>query len=86
MNNMNREEYRKIKAMNKEQLEQYLMNFASENYTNGYNAGISAMSKEMAERVDKGIRNTSGIGEKRYKELITNINIELNREEGEKSV
>ena len=39
------------------------------------------MSKELAERVDIGIRKTEGIGEKRYQALLANINAELNRED-----
>lgn len=70
-----REQYRKIKGMNKKEMEEYLQDI----FNQGYNAGISAVSKEIAERVDTGIRNTEGIGEKRYQALIDNINKELTR-------
>lgn len=81
---LSREMSKNIKKMNREEMESYLNNLCSQ----AYNNGVSAMSKELAERVDKGIRNTPGIGEKRYAELISNINAELNREDkeaGEKS-
>lgn len=75
--NLTREKYRTIKGYNKVQME----NFLQEIFNGGYNSGISDMSKELADRVDKGIRNTDGIGEKRYQALISNINKELNRED-----
>ena len=76
---MTREEYRRIKSMSREHLEQYLGNL----YNEGFNNGVSATSRKMAEKVDIGIRNTAGIGEKRYNELIANINAELNKKGGE---
>lgn len=74
---LTREMYKKIKGMNRADMENYLQNL----YNQGYNAGISAISKEIAERVDTGIRKTEGIGEKRYQALIDNINKELTRED-----
>lgn len=76
---LTRELYRKIKAMGRAEMEAYLNDL----YGQGYNAGISAVSKEIAERVDTGIRNTEGIGEKRYQALIENINKELTRDASE---
>lgn len=73
---LSREQYKRIKGMNRVDMEKYLQNL----YNQGYNAGISAVSKEIAERVDTGIRNTDGIGEKRYQALIENINKELTRD------
>ena len=81
---LTRELYRKIKNMNREEMGTYL----DELQAQAYNAGISAMAKKVAEKVDAGIRNTPGIGEKRYAELISSINAELTREDkeaGEKS-
>lgn len=81
---LTRELYRKIKNMNREEMEAYL----DELRVQAYNSGISAMAKKVAEKVDAGIRNTPGIGEKRYAELISSINAELTREDkeaGEKS-
>ena len=74
---LNRDLYKKIKKMDRQEMEGYLQNL----HTEAYNAGISAMSKELAARVEAGIRNTEGIGEKRYQSLIDNINKELTREE-----
>lgn len=79
---LTRELYRKIKAMDRTEMENYLNNL----YNQGYNAGISVISKEIAERVDTGIRNTEGIGEKRYQALIENINKELTRDTSEEKV
>lgn len=67
--------YKAIKNMNREEMNTYL----NQIQVDAYNNGVSAVSKEIAERVDVGIRKTPGIGEKRYKELIDNINAELNR-------
>lgn len=72
---LSREEYKIIKSFNREKMSQYLANLQN----NAFNEGVSAFSKQIAERVDAGIRNTQGIGEKRYTELIANINIELNK-------
>lgn len=72
---LSRDLYKMIKGMNRAEMESYLQNL----YNQAYNQGISAVSKEIAERVDTGIRNTEGIGEKRYQALIENINEELTR-------
>lgn len=73
---LTRAQYKEIKKFDRGQLEAYLSNF----YAEAYNAGISAMGREMTKRVDEGIRRTPGIGEKRYAELISNINLELTRD------
>lgn len=73
---LSRDLYKKIKGMNRAEMESYLQNI----YNQAYNEGISAVSKELAERVDTGIRKTEGIGEKRYQALIENINKELTRD------
>lgn len=72
---LTRTQYKEIKGYNREQLERYL----SDLYAAAYNKGISDMGKEMTKRVDEGIRNTPGIGEKRYTEIISNINLELTK-------
>lgn len=72
---LSRERYKEFKGYNRQQMENFLREF----HAQAYNDGISAVSKEIAERVDAGIRNTEGIGEKRYSMLIENINKELTR-------
>lgn len=72
-----REMYKSIKGFNRIQLQQFLTNLQNE----AFNNGVSAMSKELAERVDTGIRKTEGIGQKRYEALMANINAELTRDE-----
>ena len=67
--------YKQIKKMDKAELEVYLNSV----FIQGYNSGISDFGKELATRVDAGIRKTAGIGEKRYMELVNNINGELNK-------
>lgn len=79
---LSRDLYKRIKGMNRTEMEACMSNL----YNQGYNAGISAISKEIAERVDIGIRNTEGIGEKRYQALIENINKELTRDTSEEKV
>ena len=73
---LSRDLYKKIKGMNRAEMESYLQNI----YNQAYNEGISAVSMEIAERVDTGIRKTEGIGEKRYQAFIENINKELTRD------
>ena len=74
---LTREQYKKIKAMNREELDQYLNNL----YAEGHNNGVAALSAVLAPKIDAGIRNTSGIGEKRYSEIMKNITAELNKVE-----
>ena len=74
---LTRELYRKIKNMNRGEMEEYLNEF----HAQAYNSGISDMAKKIAEKVDAGIRNTPGIGEKRYAELISSINAELTKDD-----
>lgn len=75
---LTRDQYKKIKAMNREELDRYLDAI----YAQGYNNGVIAMSATFTDRIDKGIRNTPGVGEKRYQEIMKNITEELNRVEG----
>ena len=70
---LSRELYKKIKSMNRHDMEVYLSNLFNE----GQNEGIKKMSKELSDRIDRGIRKTEGIGEKRYTALINNIAEEL---------
>lgn len=79
---LSREQYKKIKAMNREEMDTYLNNL----YAEGHNAGVAALSIALAPKIDRGIRNTPGIGEKRYDEIMKNINEELNKaEEGDQN-
>lgn len=77
---ISRELYKKIKNMNRQQLQSYLNDL----YNEGFNNGVSAMSKQVAERVDRGVRNANGVGEKRYAEIMASINKEF--EGGESNV
>lgn len=70
---LTRDLYKQIKHYDKQQLENFLQDLT----TKAYNRGVSAISREMAERIETGIRNTKGIGEKRFKDLIDNITQEL---------
>lgn len=76
---LTREQYKKIKAMNRTEMEQYLTNI----HNIGWNAGVTEFSKKLAAKVERGIKNTSGIGEKRYTELLNNINAELTKPDDE---
>lgn len=51
--NLDRASYKKIKGMDKKEMNSYL----NEICNLAYNRGISDMSKELAKRVDAGIRN-----------------------------
>lgn len=74
---LTREQYKKIKALNKQQLDEYLDHVAIQ----GYNSGVIAMSSALTDKIDRGIRNTPGIGEKRYQEITKNIAEELHKAE-----
>ena len=77
MNILTREKYKEIKRMDRQHMENFLQDLCGQYYNNG----VVAMTSELVERVDTGIKNTKGIGEKRYQELMDNINKELTREE-----
>lgn len=74
---LTREQYKKIKAMNREQMDRYLDAI----FAQGHNNGVIAMSSALTDKIDRGIRNTPGIGEKRYEEIMKNITAELNKVE-----
>ena len=65
--------YKNIKSMNRQQLQNYLKDL----YTRGFNSGVSSISKQVAEKVDRGVRSANGIGEKRYAEIMASINREF---------
>ena len=66
---MNRELYKKIKNMDRQELDEYLNSV----FIEGYNNGVAAMSAVIVDKVDKGLRMTPGIGEKRYQDIMDNI-------------
>lgn len=72
---LTREQYKKIKSMNRQEMDGYLNNL----YAEGHNAGVAALSIALASKIDRGIRNTPGIGEKRYQEIMKNITEQLNK-------
>lgn len=74
---LTREMYKKIKSMNREEMDNYLNTL----YAEGHNSGVTALAAAIAPKIDRGIRNTPGIGEKRHQEIMKNITEELNREE-----
>nr|DAJ50951.1 MAG TPA: hypothetical protein [Caudoviricetes sp.] len=66
---LTREQYKQIKSMNREELDHYL----DQMFIQGHNHGVFTMSEQVVSLVDKGIRMTSGVGEKRYQEIMNNI-------------
>lgn len=70
---INRKVYRNIINMNRQQLQKYLNDL----YNEGFNNGVKAISKQVAEKVDRGVRNTAGVGEKRYADIMASINREF---------
>ena len=73
---ISREIYRSIKNMNKEELENYLTDVCA----SSYNRGVEAISKAMSNKIIAGLQKTKGIGEKRMKEILSNIDKELSGE------
>lgn len=76
-NKISKEMYKTIKRMNRSELQKYLLAICAQSY----NEGVSDMANKMVERVELGIRNTPGIGEKRYNEILSSINRELTRDD-----
>ena len=64
-----REDYKKVKKMTREELDDLLKRY----YYAGYNQGSQDMSNMTTMCIDEGLRNTPGIGEKRYNEILLNI-------------
>ena len=75
---MNRELYKNIKKMNRQELDEYLNSV----FIQGHNNGVAAMSAVIVDKVDRGLRMTPGIGEKRYQEIMDNI-VKCMREDDE---
>lgn len=73
-----RDQYKAIKAMNREELDSYLNSV----FVQGHNNGVAAMSAVIVDKVDRGLRMTPGIGEKRYQEIMDNI-VKCMREDDE---
>jgi Holliday junction resolvasome RuvABC DNA-binding subunit len=63
--------------MSREELESFLRNMHAE----AYNQGVHAMASAVSTKVETALRNTPGIGEKRFNDIITSINAELNKED-----
>lgn len=70
---LSRELYRKIKNYSREEMEAYL----SRVYQQGHNDGVTALSKTLVDKIDKGVRNAPCVGEKRYAQIMDSINKEL---------
>lgn len=78
---LTREQFRTLRN-NKESFETFIQELHNQGYKQGYDQGVSDFSKELTDKVIKGIKKTKGIGEKRFNELIANINEELNTNQG----
>ena len=70
---LTREMYKQIKHYDKTQIEDLLQRIAA----NGYNAGVSSLNKMIVECIERGIKNTKGIGEVRAAALMENITKEV---------
>lgn len=83
--NLTRQKYKTIKNYNREEMEGFLSRFHTEAYNSGYQAGVEASAttscKLLLEKVEAGIKATSGIGQKRFDDLMANIADELNKSE-----
>lgn len=87
--NLTRQQYKTIKNSNRDEMEGFLSRFHTEAYNSGYNAGYQAgveasattSCKLLLEKVEAGIKATSGIGQKRFDDLMANIAAELNKSE-----
>ena len=70
---LTRDLYKQIKRFDRQQMEDFLNTLRGD----AYNEGVSVLSKELATKIEAGIRKTKGIGDKRYNDLIDNINAEI---------
>lgn len=70
---LTRDLYKQIKHYDRQQMENFLQTLTAK----AYNRGASVLSEELADKIEAGIKKTKGIGEKRYAELIDNINAEI---------
>lgn len=71
---LSREAYRTIKKMNKLELE----NFIESQRVDAYNLGVQDVSATITDKIVRGIKNTPGIGDKRYKDILNSIVEEMN--------
>lgn len=67
---LSRESYKRIKNMNRAELDNYLYTLV----VNGYNEGVDYAMGIVANCIDTGVRNTKGVGVKRHKAIIESIN------------
>lgn len=70
---LTRDLYKQVKHYDRAQMEAFLQRLV----TNGYNAGVSALNKKVVGCIEKGIKNTKGIGEVRAAALMENITNEV---------
>lgn len=77
---LTREKYKKIKGMNRHEMEVFLSNF----HDNAYQSGVKAVSNKIAQklikRVEAAIKSTPGIGQKRFDDIMANITKEVTKE------
>lgn len=66
---ISRAEYKAIKGMNREELDAYL----TSTFNEGYNNGVTTMASCTIANIDKGLKMTPGIGDKRYNIIMQNI-------------
>jgi len=72
---LNKDLYRKIKGMNRAEMESYLRDLHQE----GYKDGVAASSKAVICNIQTALMKTKGIGEKRCEDIMTNIVEEIKR-------
>lgn len=71
-----RSTYKKVKSLNREQLDSFLSNLQE----SSFNKGIESMKEKVTESITTGLNNTKGIGQVRMTEAVYNITKEMNRE------
>lgn len=69
--------YKKIKSMDRAEMARFIDSI----YNSGYEKGLDDMSHDwvskLTDAVDAGIKETPGIGKKRYQDIMKNINKQL---------
>ena len=72
-----RDTYKKVKSMDRAAMARFIDSI----YNSGYEKGLDDMSRnwvhKLTDAVDTGIKETPGIGKKRYEDIMKNINKQL---------
>lgn len=70
---LTREKYKKIKGMNRQEMEEFLTSFHDNAYRSGVQAVSNSIAQKLISRVETAIKSTPGIGQKRFDDIMASI-------------